>query len=84
MPGAAADHNPALRVACKPLAEGRGGQEMERGVRRVTGWEPMPIQQHRDLFEQRVSALTDAEVLEIFAHTVREATPTCGGYPAVR
>jgi hypothetical protein len=46
---------------------------MEHGVRRVTGWEPMPIQQHRDLFEQRVSALTDAEVLEIFAHTVREA-----------
>jgi hypothetical protein len=46
---------------------------MERRVRRVTGWEPMPIQQHRDLFEQRVSALTDAEVLEIFAHTVREA-----------
>jgi hypothetical protein len=46
---------------------------MQRGVRRVTGWEPLPIQQHRDLFEQRVSTLTDAEVLEIFAHTVREA-----------
>jgi hypothetical protein len=46
---------------------------MERDARRVTDWEPLPIQQHRDLFEERVQALTDAEVLEIFAHTVREA-----------
>lgn len=46
---------------------------MAQQVRRVTEWEAMPMQQHRELFEQRVQALTDAEVLEIFAHTVREA-----------
>ena len=46
---------------------------MERSARRVTGWEPMPIEQHRALFEQRVVALSDTELLEIFAHTVREA-----------
>jgi hypothetical protein len=46
---------------------------MAQQVRRVTEWEAMPMQQHRELFEERVQALTDAEVLEIFAHTVREA-----------
>jgi hypothetical protein len=46
---------------------------MAQQVRRVTEWQAMPMQQHRELFEQRVRALTDAEVLEIFAHTVREA-----------
>lgn len=46
---------------------------MERSARRVTGWQPVPIEQHRELFEQRVRGLSDAEVLEIFAHTVREA-----------
>jgi hypothetical protein len=46
---------------------------MERGARRVTDWQAMPIQQHRDLFEERVRGLSDAEVLEFFAHTVREA-----------
>jgi hypothetical protein len=33
----------------------------------------MPLQEHRDRFDERVRVLTDAEVLEIFAHTVREA-----------
>ena len=46
---------------------------MEQGVRRVTEWQAVPIQQHRELFEERVRGLTDAEVLEVFAHTVREA-----------
>jgi hypothetical protein len=46
---------------------------MERDARRVTEWQAMPIEQHRDLFEQRVRGLSDAEILEIFAHTVREA-----------
>jgi hypothetical protein len=46
---------------------------MAQPVRRVTEWEAMPMQQHRELFEERVQVLTDAEVLEIFAHTVREA-----------
>jgi len=46
---------------------------MAQRVRRVTDWEAMPMQQHRELFEERVQGLTDAEVLEIFAHTVREA-----------
>jgi hypothetical protein len=46
---------------------------MAQQARRVTEWEAMPMQQHRELFEERVQALTDAEVLEIFAHTVREA-----------
>lgn len=46
---------------------------MQRRPRRVTGWKPMPIEQHRDLFEEHVRALTDAELLEVFAHTVREA-----------
>jgi hypothetical protein len=54
------------------------GQQSEKPevappARRVTEWKPMPLQQHRDLFDERVRALTDAEVLEIFAHTVREA-----------
>ena len=46
---------------------------MAQQARRVTEWQAMPMQQHRELFEERVQALTDAEVLEIFAHTVREA-----------
>jgi hypothetical protein len=45
----------------------------ERTMRRMTEWQAMPIQQHRELFEERLRGLTDAEVLEIFAHTVREA-----------
>jgi hypothetical protein len=46
---------------------------MQRRARRVTEWQPVPIEKHRTVFEEQVRSLSDQEVLEIFAHTIREA-----------
>jgi hypothetical protein len=46
---------------------------MQRRARRVTEWQPVPIEKHRSVFEEQVRSLSDQEVLEIFAHTIREA-----------
>ena len=55
----------AIEVARPFAIDVASGVEAEPGVK-----DPQKL---RALFEQRVGLLTDTELLEVFAHTVREA-----------